>query len=45
MIMEGSKEFEKEEALLFLVSELIGLYGQPFEKCIPECREEIEFAK
>ena len=42
MIMEGSREFEKEEALLFLVSELIGLYGQPFEKCIPECREEIE---
>ena len=44
MIMGGSKEFEKEEALLFLVSELIGLYGQPFEKCIPECREEIELA-
>lgn len=42
MIMEGSKEFEKEEALLFLISELIGQYGQPFEKCIPECREEIE---
>lgn len=44
MIMEGSKEFEKEETLLFLVSELIGLYGQPFEKCIPECREEVELA-
>ncbi len=44
MLVEGSKEFEKEEALLFLISELIGQYGQPFEKCIPECREEIELA-
>ncbi len=42
MIMDGSKEFEKEELLLFLISTLIGQYGQPFEKNIPECREEIE---
>lgn len=44
MIMDGSKEFEKEEMLLFLLSELIGQYGQPFDKCLPECREEIESA-
>lgn len=44
MIMMGQKEFEKEENLLFLISELIGQYGQPFEKGIPECREEIERA-
>lgn len=42
MIMGGSKEFEKDELLLFLISTLIGQYGQPFEKSIPECREEIE---
>ncbi len=42
MITEGSKEFEKEETLLLLVSMLIKRYGRPFSKCIPECREEIE---
>ena len=41
-IMDGSKEFEKEEALLLLISLLIEQYGQPFENCIPECSEEIE---
>ncbi|WP_289301980.1 AraC family transcriptional regulator [Sporofaciens musculi] len=41
-IMEGSKEFEKEEMLLLLISLLIEQYGQPYEGCIPECREEIE---
>lgn len=40
--MDGSKEFEKEEALLLLISLLIEQYGQPFENCIPECSEEIE---
>lgn len=44
MIMEGSREFEKEEILLFLISELIAEYGQPFDKCISECREEIGLA-
>ena len=44
MIMDGSKEFEKEEIMLFLISALIGRYGQPFEKCIPDYREEIEKA-
>ena len=42
IIMKGSKEFEKEEMLLFFISLLIERYGQPFENCIPECREEIE---
>lgn len=42
--MKGSREFEKEEILLFLISELIAGYGQPFEKCIAESREEIELA-
>ncbi len=43
-IMDGSKEFEKEEMLLFLISLLIEQYGQPFTNCIPECSEEIERA-
>ena len=44
MIMDGSKEFEKEEMLLLLISLLIRQYGQLFENCIPECSEEIEKA-
>lgn len=44
IIMNGSKEFEKEEMLLLLVSLLIEQYGQPFLSCIPECDEEIERA-
>ena len=44
MVMRGVKEFGKEETLLFLVSYLIRNYGQPFESCIPECRQEIEKA-
>lgn len=43
-IMDGSKEFEKEEMLLLLISLLIEQYGQPFESCIPECSGEIENA-
>ncbi len=44
LVMKGSKEFGKEENLLFLIFLLIQQYGQPFESCIPECREEIEKA-
>lgn len=44
LIMKGSCEFGKEENLLLLISLLIQRYGQPFESCIPECREEIEKA-
>lgn len=44
IIMDGSKEFEKEEMLLLLITLLIEQYGQPFENCIPECCEEIENA-
>lgn len=42
MIMNGSKEFEKEEILLLLISVLIEQYGQLFSSCIPECDNEIE---
>ena len=42
VIMNGSKEFEKEEMLLLLISLLIKQYGQPFLSCIPKCNEEIE---
>ena len=42
MIMTGAAAFEKEEILLLALSLLISRYGQPFEACIPECREEIE---
>lgn len=44
MIMAGSPEFDKEENLLLLMTLLLGRYGQPFEECAPECREEIEKA-
>ena len=44
MIMKGSGEFGKEENLLLLLSLLFQNYSQPFESCIPECREEIEKA-
>lgn len=44
MVMNGSVEFEKEEDLLLLLSLLIQKYGQPFESCIPECRDEIDWA-
>ncbi len=44
MVMKGTDGFEKEEALLFLISLLIQKYGQSFESCIPECRQEIEKA-
>lgn len=44
MVMNGSVEFEKEEDLLLLLSLLIQKYGQPFESCIPECRDEIDRA-
>lgn len=43
-IMKGSREFGKEENLLLLLSLLFQRYGQPFENCIPEYREEIEKA-
>ncbi|MEY8392665.1 AraC family transcriptional regulator [Lachnospiraceae bacterium] len=42
MIMDDSKEFEKEEMLLLLISLLIEQYGQPFSAGIPECSKEIE---
>lgn len=44
MVMSGSGEFGKEENLLLLLALLFQKFGQPFESCIPECREEIEKA-
>lgn len=44
LVMNDSTEFGKEEALLLLISLLLQQYGQPFERCVPECRDEIEQA-
>lgn len=44
LVMSGTAEFEKEENLLFLISLLIGRYGQAFENGAPECGSEIEEA-
>ena len=44
MVMNNNSDFGKEENLLFLISTLIQNYGQPFESCVPECRQEIEKA-
>lgn len=44
MIMAGSKEFEKEELLLLLLSMLIEKYAQPFNQSLPECCAEISNA-
>lgn len=44
MIMKGTGEFQKEEALLFLLSHLIRNYGKSSHRCISECRQEIEKA-
>ena len=44
MVMNGISDFGKEESLLLLISALIQNYGQPFESCVPECRQEIEKA-
>lgn len=43
-VMKGDHGFGKEENLLLLISLLIQRYGQPFETCVPECRDEIEKA-
>ena len=42
MVMDGSKEFEKEELLLFLLSEIIEKYSEPFENTTPDCCGTIE---
>ncbi|MCM1254063.1 MAG: AraC family transcriptional regulator [Clostridium sp.] len=44
MVMNGAPDFAKEESLLFLISLLLQNYGQPYESCVPECRQEIEKA-
>ncbi len=43
-IMNGSREFDREENLLLLLSLLLRRYSRPFGECIPECRREIENA-
>lgn len=42
MVMEGSREFEKEEHWLWLISRLLDHYSRPFERPEPECPTEIE---
>lgn len=42
LVMEGSREFEKEEYLLLALTRLLQNYSRPFENCLPECRAEIE---
>jgi AraC-like DNA-binding protein len=44
MVMSDSGEIGKEENLLLMISLLINRYGQPFEHCVPESREEVEKA-
>ncbi len=44
LVMNGSHEFRKEENLLLLISLLLWQFGQPFQNCIQECRDEIEKA-
>lgn len=43
-VMERTPGFSREEDLLLLLSLLLQRYGQPFERCIPACRDEIERA-
>lgn len=44
MVMKGFDDLGKEETLLFLLSLLVQNYGQPFSRCVPKCRQEIEKA-
>ena len=44
MVMTGTGDLGKEETLLFLLSLLLQNCGQPFDRCSPECRTEIEKA-
>lgn len=43
-VMNTSKEFEKEEFLLLIISLLINKYCHPFDTTVPECRDEIKKA-
>lgn len=45
LLMDGSQEFGKEEALLLLFSLLIRRYGEPFEEKLPACGAEVEKAR
>ena len=40
-IMERSQEFEKEELLLLLLTQLIQQYSRPFSTALPECGEAV----
>lgn len=44
MTMSGYTEFEKEEALLILISELIRLFGKPYLECISHHAAPVERA-
>lgn len=43
-IMARSREFEKEELLLLLLTQLIRQYSGPFAAALPECGEELRRA-
>lgn len=42
LIFEGSSEFEREEALLLLISYILENYGQPFLRTVSPNGEEVE---
>lgn len=42
MMMEGSREFEKEENFLLMITLLLTRYGKSFADCLPKCQKEIE---
>ncbi len=44
MLMLESKEFEKDELLLFTIEQLIQEYGEPFDNSVAEYNNEIEKA-
>lgn len=43
-IIQGFCALGKEEGLLLLISLLMQRYSQPFARCVPACRDEIESA-
>ena len=45
LVMDGAESFEKEEALLLLLSGLLRKYGQTAAPVVPDCRREAEQAR
>lgn len=42
LVIQRTQGFGREEALLLLLTRLLAQYAQPFDRCVPECRAEIE---